>query len=168
MLRQTFTFFVSSPLSLAQLCKNRHGGTTLPLVDFRWISSFIGLTLSSSQITWFFLSPFVSLPLLSVLVFLSLVGLLLFPFTHRESSLFKSLPPLCFSTISRRCPPSRATLDEFWARQESLCNWHHSARVTGTKCFWYGPVGRKVTGPQENRREIDFSLDAASGVASAN
>lgn len=21
----------------------------------------------------------------------------------------------------------------FWARQESLCNWHHSARVTGTK-----------------------------------
>lgn len=139
-----FHFFrLSAPL-LGTVRKKHHGGTTFPLVDFGWISSFIGLPpLGTRLVLPLLLSTRVSicaplLPLFSICLSpslsFSLVTVLLFPF-HSPGILSLPLfpaavgpPPLpsavllflSLSTISRRSPSSNPR--HFWARQESLCN----------------------------------------------
>lgn len=149
------SLFSSLHPSLAMLCKKRHGRYHVVIGSFslnlfvHWVSLpcttlFLFLCFTSTS-PRFCLSPSPSFPP-SLILF--------FPFHSPRILSLSLLLSNSLSSVPRSDDISSIPSSNprhFWARQESLCNWHHSARVTGTKCFWYGPVGRKTTETLKNR-----------------
>lgn len=118
-------FHLFAPLTV--ILKKCHGGTSSRLVDFRPVFPFIGPP-PLRELILSLVSPFLT-PFLRSLLRPSLSKrMVLFTRSSRVLSPFLSLSPLGTDNL-----PLQQPLRHFWARQESLCNWHNSAIVIGTK-----------------------------------